>query len=100
MFDKFLPLYFAASEKLDPGSIGVPRVTNADGVVNGIVNAAYFWAGIVCVIVIIVGGYLYVTSNGDAAQVKRGKNAVLGAIVGIIVILSAFTITQYVIGRF
>lgn len=100
MFDKLLLFYFAASDKLDPGSIGVPRVTNADGVVNGIVNTAYFWAGIVCVIVIIIGGYFYVTSNGDAAQVKRGKNAVLGAVIGLIVIISAFTITQYVIGRF
>jgi hypothetical protein len=52
------------------------------------------------VIVIIVAGYLYVTSSGDPSNVKRGKEALLGAVIGLVMILMAFSITQFVLGRF
>lgn len=90
---------FAATQKIDPGTIGVNKV-NANTVVPGILTAVYTWAGIICVIVMIVAGYLYVTANANASRIKRAKDAILYASVGIVIIASAFVITQYVIGRF
>lgn len=89
-----------AADKINPGDIGVPRVTNADAVVGNILTTVYMVAGIVCVLVIIVAGILYTTSSADASQVKRAKNAIIGAVVGIVIIASAFIITQFVLGRF
>jgi len=101
MMDKLTLLYLAATEKIDPGDIGLEgQVTNANTAVTGILNAVYFWAGIVCVIIIIVGGYLYVTANANASQITRGKNAILGAVIGLVIVIMAFTITNFVIGRF
>lgn len=93
--------FLAASEKIDPGSIGITApVKNADSAVAGILTTVYIWAGIVCVLVIIVAGYLYVTSVADASQIKRAKDAILYAVVGLVVIIMAFVITQAIIGRF
>lgn len=101
MMDKLTLLLFAATEQISPGQIGLEdQVTNANTAVNGILNAVYFWAGIVCVIIIVVGGYLYVTANANASQITRAKNAILGAVVGLVFIILAFTITNFVIGRF
>jgi hypothetical protein len=87
--------------KIDPGKIGIPDpAKTADSVLLNVLNTSYFWAGIVCVIIIIAGGLFYVTSNGNAANVKRGKDAITGAIIGLVVVLFAFTITQFVLGRF
>jgi len=58
----------------------------------------YYWAGAIAVIVIIAAGFFYVTSNGNPQQVTRAKNAILGAVVGLIVVLLAFTITAIVLG--
>lgn len=92
---------FAASDKINPSSIGLKNpVKNADTAFSGLLNLAYTMAGIVCVIIIIIAGYLYVTSSGNASTTKRAKDAILGAVIGIVVILVAFTITQFVIGRF
>lgn len=89
-----------APAKIDSGSIGLNNpARDANGALTSILNVVYMVAGIVAVIVIVVAGYLYVTSSGDAAQTKRAKNAILGAVAGIVVIISAFTITQFVLGR-
>lgn len=97
MTDRFI-VWLAASEHIDPGSLGVPVVKDANSVLTNVLNTVYFWAGIVCVIVIIIGAYLYTTSAGDPSQTKRGKNAVLGASIGVVIVMLAFTITQFAIG--
>lgn len=90
-----------AAAKIDPNSIGLtnpPKDPNS--VITNTLNTVYMWAGILCVIIIVIAGYYFVTSSGDAAGVKRAKQAIIGASVGIIVIIMAFAITQFVIGRF
>lgn len=75
-------------------------VTNANVFLPNLLSTVYMWAGIVAVLVIVVAGFFYVTSQGDAAQTKRAKDAILGAVIGLIVVIMAFVITQFVIGRF
>jgi hypothetical protein len=66
---------------------------------NGL-DIMYFLLGAIAVIVIIVSGILYATSAGNASTIARAKNAIIYAIVGIIVVLVAFTITQFITGNF
>ncbi len=90
-----------SSIKIDPGKIGIGDPARIEeNILVKVLETAYLWGGIICVIIIIVGGYFYVTSAGNAANVKRGKDAVMGAVIGLIVILFAFIITQFVLGRF
>lgn len=91
----------AATEKIDPNSIGLTDpVKDADAAVAGILTTVYMWTGIICVLVIVIAGFYYTTSSGDAAGLKRAKQAIIGACVGLIVVLMAFAITQFVLGRF
>lgn len=90
---------YTLAAKLDAADMGVP-VVKADDAITGILNTAYFAAGVVAVIVIIVSGFFYVTSQGDPGKVKRGKDGILYSVVGLVVVLTAFLITNFVIGRF
>lgn len=91
----------AVGQRIDPNAIGYQgATTDANALFSNVLNTAYLWAGIICVIIIIVAGYIYVTANGNPTQIKRGKDAITGAIVGLVVVLLAFVITQFVIGRF
>lgn len=92
-------ILYTFAAKLSPNDVGVP-VVEADSAINGILNTVYFAAGIVAVIVIIVSGFFYVTSNGDASKVKRGKDGILYSVVGLVIVLTAFLITNFVIGKF
>lgn len=86
---------------INPKDIGInDPITNTNLLMGTVLSTVYFWAGVICVIVIVVAGYFYTISAGNATHTKRAKDAITGAIIGIIVILLAFTITQFVIGRF
>jgi hypothetical protein len=87
--------------KISPNEIGINDPAKDGGsIFTNVLNTAYLWAGVVCVIIIIVAGFFYVTSSGNAATVKRAKDAIMGAVIGLIVVISAFTITQFILGRF
>ena len=89
----------AAGGRVDANCVGVSEI-GAQQSLNGVLNSVYFAAGVTAVIVIIVSAMFYVISQGDAAKVKRGKDGVLYAVVGLVVVLFAFVITNFVIGRF
>jgi hypothetical protein len=73
---------------------------SADAILSSVLNTVYLVAGVVAVIVIIIAGYMYVTSNGDSAVVVKAKNAITYAVVGLVFIVLAFAITWFVVGRF
>lgn len=83
----------------DDTKADIPKVDAGDLLVNGL-NIAYFIAGTVAVITIIVAGIMYATSAGEASNVTKAKNLILYAIVGLVIVLSAFAITNFVSGRF
>jgi hypothetical protein len=71
-----------------------------DQVVGIIVNTLLFLVAAVSVIVIIIAGIYYTSSGGDAALVKRAKDALLYAVVGLVVAILAYAIVNFVIKAF
>lgn len=98
--DHLFLFLMAATEKIDPGSIGIDPVKDANGAISGILGAVYAGAGMLCVVIIILAGHLYITSSGDPGNLKRAKEAIIGSIIGLIMVIMAFVITQFVLGRF
>ena len=79
--------------------------TSTDGTdgVNKIVNLVITifsrLVGVVSVVMIIVGGFKYVTSGGESAGVTSAKNTILYAIVGLIIVAVAQIIVHFVLGN-
>jgi hypothetical protein len=78
--------------------IGYDGIGSDQEALANILSLVYTWAAVIAVIVIIVAGLFFVTSRGDAAQIKRSKDAIRGAVIGLIVVFVAFVITRFVIG--
>lgn len=95
-------LLYTFSAKISIGSGGdvknVPKL-EANNVLTGVLTTVYYVAGITAVIVIIVGGIMYATSQGDSGKVQQAKNMILYAVIGLIFVIMAFLITQFVITR-
>jgi type IV secretory pathway VirB2 component (pilin) len=66
--------------------------------ITNIVNILIYTAGIASVIVIIVGGIMYIVSGGNETSTKRAKDAILYAIIGLVISLGAFAIVNFVLG--
>ena len=83
---------FSTLKGISAKDINYQSSANDSSIIQNILNTAYVWAGVVAVIVIIVAGFMYTIS-----QVSRAKNTLLGAIIGLAVVLFAFVITNTVL---
>jgi Ni,Fe-hydrogenase I cytochrome b subunit len=90
-----------AVDKIDPGEIGLKDpATDPNATLATILTTVYTWAGIVCVLAIVIAGIFYTTSTANPSNTKRAREAIIYAVVGLITIIMAFVITQFVLGRF
>ncbi len=85
--------------KINSQDIGIVNIS-ADTLLANALNTVYLVCGILAIIVIIVAGYFYVTSSGNATNVEKAKNAIISAVIGLIIVLLAFVITNFLTGRF
>lgn len=68
-----------------------------DGVFKAVVNVLSAVVGVVAVIMMIVGGFRYITSGGEANAVSAAKKTVIYALVGLVVVAMAQIIVHFVI---
>ncbi len=61
-----------------------------------IINWALAIAFIAAVIMLIYGGFLYITSAGNTDNATKGKTAIVNALIGIVIIVLSYIIVQIV----
>ena len=71
--------------------------TQVDSLIVTAMNILSIVVGIVAVIMIIVGGFKYITSNGDSGAVSSAKNTILYAIVGLVIVALAHVVVRFVL---
>lgn len=54
----------------------------------------------IAVVMIVIGGIKYTTSQGDSGAVTSAKNTILYSVIGLIVALFSWAIVAFVIDRF
>jgi uncharacterized membrane protein len=62
-----------------------------------VVNIFSLLVGIVSVIMIIYGGFRYITSGGESGAVGNAKNTIIYAIIGLIIVALAQVIVHFVL---
>lgn len=83
-----------------PSELGIPERTTDRAALASILDLVYAVAAVVAVVCIVVYGIMYSLSTGDAGKITRAKNGLLYAIIGLLIVAFAFTITNYISGRF
>ncbi len=61
-----------------------------------IINWALAIAFIAAVIMLIYGGFLYITSAGNTENATKGKTAIMNALIGVVIIVLSYIIVQIV----
>ena len=73
------------------------KTTDAGEIIQTIVRVLLFLIGAISVIMIIIGGFRYVVSQGDSGAVTSAKNTILYAVIGLVVAIFAWAIVDFVI---
>ena len=72
---------------------------DAVSIVTNILEAVFGITAILATVVIIIGGVMYMTSRGSEDKVKRAKDAILYAVIGLIVSIAAYAIVNFVLNN-
>ena len=69
--------------------------TDVVKILNGIIATL----GLACVVVMIIGGVTYMTSNGDTGKVEKGKKTILYGLIGLTICVLSFAIVNFTISN-
>ena len=73
--------------------------TKVNDLITTIVNIFSIIVGLISVIMIIYGGFRYVTSGGDSGNIQTAKNTIIYALVGIVIVAMAQAIIYFVLNE-
>ncbi|MDD5291267.1 MAG: pilin [Patescibacteria group bacterium] len=62
-----------------------------------IINIALGFLGIVAVIIILLGGFKWMTAGGNEDKVEEAKKLIFAGIIGLIIIMAAWGIAKFVV---
>lgn len=81
---------------IDLPSGGTDVETTSQIIVGKVINAFLSIFGILFLVLIIYGGYKWMMASGREDEVQKAKDTIRAAIIGLIIVLSAYAITFFV----
>ena len=83
-----------------PGSCvssqGVATLSCIPIVAQNVINFLVLFAGVVCVFLIIMSGYKFVTSEGDPEKIASARKTLFYAIGGFLLVIASFVILNII----
>ena len=87
---------------LSNGNVGASTGLGTQDVrqtIGKIINVALSLLGVIVLVIIIYGGFLWMTAGGNDEKVGEAKKWIFGGIIGLVIILSAYAIATFVISN-
>lgn len=66
------------------------------GEAGRIIGTILSFLGIIFLVLMIAGGIMWMTAGGNDSKVATARNLIIAAVVGLIIVLSAYAITTFV----
>jgi len=67
--------------------------------VAGIINVALSLLGIVAVVIILIGGFEWMTAGGNEEKTGEAKKRIMAGVIGIAIILSAYALASFILAQ-
>ncbi len=74
--------------------------SNLKSTIGNIINVLLGFLGIIAVVIILYGGFVWMTAGGSEDKVKKAQQIIVAGAIGLAIILSAYAITNFVISEF
>lgn len=70
-----------------------------NSIITNVINIFSAVVGIAAVLMIIYGGFRYITSGGDSGKVSSAKNTIIYAVIGLVIVALAQFIVKFVLDK-
>jgi TRAP-type C4-dicarboxylate transport system permease small subunit len=65
--------------------------------IASLLNVVLGFLGILAVLIILLGGFKWMTSQGDSGKVDDAKNLIGAGVIGLVIILASYAIASFVL---
>jgi len=79
---------------------GIATETSLATYIGRVLQVIFGLLGVIVLLLIIYGGFIWMTAGGDPDKVNKAKKIIYNAIIGLIIIFAAFAITTWLMGLF
>ena len=80
----------------DPSGINPLQISDLEVVFKNVVNVALGFAGIAFFVLLLVGGFKYMTAGGDPKAIEAAKKTLTAAIAGLLVVILSFLVLVFI----
>jgi len=74
-------------------------VSGQNGILYKATRLLSIIAGVAAIILIVVSAIFFITANGDASNIASARNTLIGAIVGLVIVVCAQAILNFVLTK-
>lgn len=87
-----------AQIKLDDVGSDFKTATNlsVEGLVSGFIKLVLILAGLSFFFILVIGGIKYIISGGDKAHTEGARSQITAALIGLVIVFSAWAIIQLI----
>jgi len=78
-------------------NVGLNQTSDVKGSIANIINIVLGFLGIVAVIIILAGGFKWMTAGGNEDKVSESRQMIIQGVIGLVVIFAAWAIASFVI---
>ncbi|MBI4652684.1 hypothetical protein HY750_00290 [Candidatus Kuenenbacteria bacterium] len=86
-----------AAEKVGIKEQGINQETNLKTTIGKAVKVVLLFLGIIAIIMIIIGGLMWMTAGGNEERAKKARGILINAIIGLLIVLLAYVITYWIV---
>ncbi|MFA6227635.1 MAG: hypothetical protein WC668_00385 [Patescibacteria group bacterium] len=72
---------------------------NLNSIIGGILNVAMGFLGVIAVLIILYGGFIWMTAGGEQDKVDKAKKMIYAGIIGLVIIFAAYAIAMFVMSN-
>ena len=69
---------------------------NIPTTIGKVIGAGLAFIGVLFFILMIYGGFIWMTARGNEQQVEKARDLIAAAIIGLIIVLAAYAITTFI----
>jgi type IV secretory pathway VirB2 component (pilin) len=86
----------------DPYGLDCPQYSGLSArdprlIVARVINVTLGLLGILAVAIVVYAGFTWMTSGGNDEQIKKARGMLLAAVIGLVLILSAYSIANFIL---
>lgn len=74
-----------------------PTISGFGTILDNVMNIVFPAAGLICVVFIIIGGYMWIASAGDPSKIKQAQGTLTWAIIGLVFVLISVLVVRTIV---